>query len=105
MCLPAAWQGVRITREVGWGCGRDSSNGGPPQPPGGTAHSQDCQAVGVATLGAPTVLIPSGAADSPGSVGLARTSSQQDLAGGIWNHPESSGLLWLPHWPLVLTPF
>lgn len=31
-------------------------------------------------------------------------SSQQALAGGGWNHPESSRLLWLLCWPHTLTP-
>lgn len=35
--------------------------------------------------------------------GWPQASSQQALAGGSWNHPESSSLLWPPCWPLTLT--
>ena len=36
--------------------------------------------------------------------GWPLASTQQALARGGWNHPESSSLLWPPCWPLTLTP-
>ena len=36
--------------------------------------------------------------------GWLQASSQQALAGGGWNHPESSSVLWPPCWPHKLTP-
>lgn len=36
--------------------------------------------------------------------GWLQASSQQALAGGGWNHPESSSVLWPLCWPHTLTP-